>query len=303
MQNNTFIHFEGFFEDYNSKLIFVTLSIILNLINCVLCGGIVWFERHYANDRRILTNKIVSFVSINVFALLPIAAATDFANYLIGPLNAGYCFFFYVYRSYIKTMFLFYLNCIVVVRYVFIFWLKNPTSIDDEFWSSFIGILGTILSLIASLIAMLVPQKHSPFYYACADIDPRPDRKHGKLLYPQTEILITLVIHVVFIGRIKYYKSKISSPAPQSSMEETSLASLALNLVQVIWATVHISLQVVINRFTLEEANQFPNYLFMYAYHLLLPPISIFVISFVYYIKHQHLRAKVFKKIKELLKC
>ena len=86
MQNNTFIHFEGFFEDYNSKLIFVTLSIILNLINCVLCGGIVWFERHYTNDRRILTNKIVSFVSINVFALLPIAAATDFANYLIGPL-------------------------------------------------------------------------------------------------------------------------------------------------------------------------------------------------------------------------
>ena len=64
MQNNTFIHFEGFFEDYNSKLIFVTLSIILNLINCVLCGGIVWFERHYANDRRILTNKIVSLSAL-----------------------------------------------------------------------------------------------------------------------------------------------------------------------------------------------------------------------------------------------
>ena len=164
MPNNTFIHFKGFFEDHNSKLIFVSLSTIVNLINCALCGGIVWFERYYPNDWRILTNKIVSFVSILVLAYLPVVVPTDIANYLIGPLNADYCFFFQFYRAYLRDVFFFYLNCIVVARYVFIFWLKNPTFIDDEFWSVFICIEGMVLTLIPSLVAMMVPQKHSFFY-------------------------------------------------------------------------------------------------------------------------------------------
>ena len=303
MPNNTFIHFKGFFEDHNSKLIFVSLSTIVNLIDCALCGGIVWFERYYANDRRILTNKIVSFVSILVLAYLPVVVPTDIANYLIGPLNADYCFFFQFYRAYLRDVFFFYLNCIVVARYVFIFWLKNPTFIDDEFWSVFICIEGMVLTLIPSLVAMMVPQKHSFFYYACSDTDPLPDYKYGKLLYSQIEILVTLVIHVVLIARIKFYRLKVSTPVHRRSMDDTSLASLALNLVQIIWGIAHLSLQVVVSKFTLEEANQFPNYLFMYAYHLLLPPLSVFVVSIVYYIKHQHLRAKVFEKFKELLRC
>ena len=77
------------------------------------------------------------------------------------------------------------LNSIVVACYFFIFWLKNPASLDDDFWGTIIGIYAAVFSLIANTTLMLVPQRYSIFYYACADLDPRPDNKHGMLFYPK----------------------------------------------------------------------------------------------------------------------
>ena len=307
MANNTYQHFSGFFEDQISKTIFITISGAINLIGLVLCGGIVWFERNCTNEKRILTNKIVSLICLYALAIGPLMFVTDFASYFFGPLNAHYCFFFHLFRGFIRSQLLFFLNSIVVARYVFIFWLKNPASLDDDFWGTIVGIYGAVLSLVANVALMLLPQKQSIFYYACADLDPRPDYKHGKLFYPQIEILATIVIHVILISRIKYYKltndnqSHGESSVIKSYLNKSSLASLALNCVLIAWAAFYLSFQLVINTIDLDKANLYPSYIFMHAYQLLLPTMSIFVTSGVFYVKHQHLRIKVFNKLKEML--
>ena len=192
------------------------------------------------------------------------------------------------------------------MSYVFIFLLKNPASLDDNFWGTIVGIYAAVFSLVAIIALMLVPQRHPIFYYACADLDPRPDYKHGKLFYTQLEIIATIFIHIILISRIQFYKwsrSNGESSAMTSYLNESSLASLALNSVLITWSTFSISVQVVINKIDLDDTKKYLNYLFMCAYQLLLPPLTIFVISFGFYLKHKHLRIQVLNKILELFKA
>ena len=88
-----------------------------------------------------------------------------------------------------------------------------------------------------------------------------------------------------------------------SYLNESSLGSLALNSVLITWSTFSISVQVVINKIDLDDTKKYLNYLFMCAYQLLLPPLTIFVISFGFYLKHKHLRIQVLNKILELFKA
>jgi len=55
-------YFCGFFEDATAKIVFFTLSHLLNVINCLLFYGIIWYERFGTGHRRTLLNKIVSLI-------------------------------------------------------------------------------------------------------------------------------------------------------------------------------------------------------------------------------------------------
>ena len=58
----------------------------------------------------------------------------------------------------------------------------------DHFWNLFIGCLVIVLSSVLSLAAFLMPQKHSIFYYACADINPAVHQNLKKLKFSQLEV-------------------------------------------------------------------------------------------------------------------
>ena len=183
MANSSYVHFGGYFQDTGFKVLFVSASTVLNFIDLVLAFGIIWFERYGINQKRTLTNKLVSLICWNFSMFISLVIVTDIMNYFFGPLNHHFCFVFNLARNFTKSQVMFLLNSIMIARYLFIFWLKNPTSLDDIFWSNFLGVLGTILNLTFNLAAMMVPQKHSIFYYACADSDPRPHYLLRKLIY------------------------------------------------------------------------------------------------------------------------
>jgi len=57
----------------------------------------------------------------------------------------------------LKTQAILFYDGIVVVRYIFIFWLKNPMAVNDDFWSRFLNawILG--LSAIVNFVYGFLP--------------------------------------------------------------------------------------------------------------------------------------------------
>jgi hypothetical protein len=53
-----------------------------------------------------------------------------------------------------------FLDCIMVTRYTFIFWLKNPAAFQDEFWSLFINLWVVGFSWIAQLVFEVIIDAH-----------------------------------------------------------------------------------------------------------------------------------------------
>ena len=192
-----------------------------------------------------------------------------------------------------------------------VFWLKNPGSVNDDFWSIFIGLWTVISSLVWNAVSGLLPLKQSLFYYACADIDPVGDQKLRKNYFIMLEVLFVASIHALTITRIKIFKKKsasvipsstnaFTSQAPVSTIVKESLSDTAVNTGFIIFATIYVLLQSKVGSFTMAGANRYPNYLYMYAYHFFGPASINFVVSLGYYIRHPKLTKK---SIFELKKC
>ena len=170
--SSNYRHFEGYYEDTNSKIFFISFSLFLHLTNLLLYYGIIWFERFGTDAKRSLLNKLVSNISWNGFVSIPLIELVDFAIYFFGPIGESLCFLFTVFRNMMKTNVLLFLDAIVLSRYIIIFWLKNPASVQDDFWSIFVAAEVVVFSFVLNISAGMLPQKHSIFYYTCADMDP-----------------------------------------------------------------------------------------------------------------------------------
>ncbi len=60
------------------------------------------------------------------------------ASYFIGPYSYTFCHLDNVMKNALSTKIPIMLTFIVVIRYIFIFHAKNPTGLQDEFWTLFL---------------------------------------------------------------------------------------------------------------------------------------------------------------------
>ena len=80
-------------------------------------------------------------------------------RYLYGPLPANLCLLSFTMKLAITTQGLLYLNAIILSKYLFIFWLKNPTAFHDDFWSFFYDVWATLLAWTAHGVIAFLPGK------------------------------------------------------------------------------------------------------------------------------------------------
>ncbi len=160
----------------------------------------------------------------------------------------------------------------------------------------------------------MLPQKHSIFYYACADLDPAIHSHLQKSRLNQAEVLLSLLIHVVILVRVKVYKKKVevkkTPTGPRtlqvrnflvSKLEKESLSDFVTNFCLVFWACIYSLLQIKVNSYSLSEVNTFPNYLYMYAYQLCGASITGFAVASVYYVRHKPMKRKLLEELKASL--
>jgi len=172
MVNCNYKHFSGFFGALYSKIAFMFFCNVLNIINILMFYGIIWFEHFGSDKKRTLMNKIVSLLCCNAAFSMSVNFFVDFSTYLLGPLNHHLCFIFQLFRNVIALNTLLLLNTLIITKYVFIFWLKNPASVEDDFWALFMGLNIVLISVVFKFSVLFLPQKYSLYYYACADLDP-----------------------------------------------------------------------------------------------------------------------------------
>ena len=72
--------------------------------------------------------------------LYPFQQMLIIIRYLIGPFPEWLCQFEYLVKNIPVQYIILMINFVVIVRYIFTFHSKNPTAIQDDFWSAFLSI-------------------------------------------------------------------------------------------------------------------------------------------------------------------
>lgn len=60
-----------------------------------------------------------------------------------------------------------FMDCIVITKYVFVHFMKNPVALDDELFKFFIGLASIMLCFISQVVFVLLPGRNPLRFSVC----------------------------------------------------------------------------------------------------------------------------------------
>ena len=149
------------------KNVFITCSVIFSLIILLVMLVIIWYERNGSDDKRSLPKRLYLYAwctaSFWLFTVLPL----DIIRYTFGPFSAKACQSIYFIKTGITAQGIAILDFIMISRYIFIFFLKNPARVYDDFWSTFIIAWISMFVCISQFAVHSSPTRHFVDFYIC----------------------------------------------------------------------------------------------------------------------------------------
>jgi len=126
--------FKGVYEHRPVKTLILFLCLGLTIINILLLYSIIWYE-HFGSDlKRTLINKFaVSICWCGIMSEIVLQGVT-MIRHTTGPFPSSICIIRTILLySYTMNLLLF-VDLNLLTRYFFIFFLKNPAALKDDFW-------------------------------------------------------------------------------------------------------------------------------------------------------------------------
>ena len=201
-----------------------------------------------------------------------------------------------------------FLNMIMIIRYIFIFCLRNPAGFRDDYWSVFLKLWVMLFSWISVITAEVSIQGDSYHVQICSGFV----ANHLKSQRTTLNVIVgvcTLLIHVVISVKIHLYKRKRdrreqphSKNAWLKILEERSLSDLTTNLIVAIGiGQAAFSPIIVANIEDVTYFNVYPFYLLEYYYRMIRPPLTFTLMIVIYYIRHKSFRESVYRQFQKII--
>jgi len=301
-------HYCVAFENNAYKTISIIFATVSMPVCTVLLYGIIWYERFGSDNKRTLANKLFSILCWSSICAL-LVSSLDIVRYVVGPLPGYVCFLAVIARNVIRTQILLLYDAVLVTRYVFIFWIKNPGGVDDDFWCLFLSIMVIGLSTIMNFVIYTLPVKRPMFYFVCADTDPHLDLAKSNKPVAIEEILSVLLL--IFIKlRISLHKRK-TQPTESTNVfhrsfvlaiiEKQNIADFTSNFIGLSSLVGFALLALKFNSMTINEINQFPHFLLLYLFQLVYPFLMGLTLLFVLYKRCKIMRETLQREFKDFL--
>ena len=102
-----------------------------------------------------------------------IALPLDVARYVHGPLPETLCSFHVMLKNIMNFQTTSFCDAVTTARFLFIFYLKNPSEFQDEFWHIFVNIWIVLFGTLLQFVYVYLPGMQPISYYICAGLDPR----------------------------------------------------------------------------------------------------------------------------------
>ena len=224
IDNNKEDFFTGLFENRPSKTFAVIFSCLGGSIVLSLLYSIIWYERFGSDNKRTLLNKLVSSLCWTCFEWFFSIQIVDMFRYVVGPLPQFLCIVELYLKNAIFTQQMLLIIGIIITRYLFIFWLKNPVAFQDDFWNLFLNIWIIGYSLITQGISFLMPGRYTLYFYICTGKNPLPFEKIPLKsgLHLQILSLVMFLSHIFVSLKTYNYKQKIE-PIPNKQIRPLNL--------------------------------------------------------------------------------
>jgi hypothetical protein len=307
--SNSEEHFCGVFENNPFKITSIIFAVLAMPVCVSLLYGIIWYEKFGTDQMGTLGNKLLSSLCwSSIFGIL--VCYLDIIRYVIGPLPHSACFFITVARNAFKTQIVLFYDAILVTRYVFIFWIKNPGGVDDDFWCRFLSIWITGFSTLLNFVFFTLPARQPMFYFVCADIDLTTDlAKNNK---PSAIIeIISIIMLIIIKVRIYIHKTNHLPIEPVNIfhksyvlpiIENQNIVDFTSNLIGLLCLIGFSLLNIKINSMTLFEINQFPHYLYLFLFQMICPGAICLIAVLINYYRFRNLRETLKRELKEYFK-
>jgi hypothetical protein len=297
-------YFAGVFEKRLFTKISLSVSLIITAILVVLLLGIILFDQIRSDLKRIIITRLFCSGCWFSIGYLFLVQLVDIFRYIYGPLPEFVCFYHHVIKNAMSQQLLIILNLVVIFRYVFIFWLKNPAAFQDEFWHLFLVIWMSGFSLVSQWVFAYFPGTQSLNYYVCLGIYPTessemfsPKQNHLMRLFQFFTITLLFFMYI----RIEKFRVKGSSHNNLINLDNNFFASVFMYCFYAVFVLVFVLLILKINSMDPKTANFYPNYLYFNFYHLLAPVALSLLAAVLYCIKHQEMFHILKTELKELL--
>jgi len=203
--------FQELFENRPSKILSVIFSAVVAFLLIILVYGIAWHEHFGSDKKRTMINKLASSLCWTWFEWVILIQFPDMVRYIFGPFPHQLCYFQLALKNAIFTQALLYFDGIIITRYIFIFWLKNPTVFQDDFWNLLINIWIFGFVHIIQIIYYLMPGRNYLYFYICSGKNPVPEQQKAFKadFIGQLVTGFSVVIHIFIFIKISLYKKKV----------------------------------------------------------------------------------------------
>ena len=322
----------------NSSWNIVTMAtlIIGALVGLVSTLGIIWYERNGDHRYRTVINQMFSTLSWIVFWYIVLVYIPDGARFLIGPLHYSICEWIYLLKNFFIGCFLLSLDCIILLRYIFIFKWNKFAVINDDLMARFFNISIVVLSLWMVVVQRLASRRMPLLYFMCAGKSPLEDVSSKDNFLPNTEkinfieilVYASFALHLIILTKIYLYERRMEKAAekiqlgtldisdqnnvqrkriawsapktPRAPNMTKSMIDFTTQMSCLLFLVMVASVNITVKENT--EPNQVNQYKYRwFAYfHQIGITVGILLISLIYYVKNRIIFNTILKGIKSL---
>ena len=287
----------------------MVVSILLTAFITPFLFLIVRYEREKQN--RTLINQLVASLLHVITTPNIILQVMFIIRYSVGAFPHFFCYLDLLARPGFVTFQLLILDAICIIRYIFVFHLKNPTATQADFWSLYILLCLFGFSVISHGVFIFLPGNNPNYFYIClGEIPPNHSYTETKFNWVLSIVLfLTVVAHILVAVRYQIYryqeKKQITvsfltfQTVTQSNINKASMASFSTNVLGVFCILFTSVVPQRINNIDLQMFNTYPHYIWIYFFYFYIPPVFQIGAVLILLTKSQTLRNYLKFKINE----
>ena len=326
--------FANMYSGYHFNQFMFIMIMIGTAIGLLMMSGIIWYERFGNHRCRTAINQLFSTLAEIVIGYIVLVYLPEGIRYLEGPLSESFCGFQNFMKKFLPSCFLLTLDCIILMRYVFIFKLSNFAVVKDDLIARFLNLSIVVLSVWITVVKRISSGLMPLSYHMCAGTNPSTQKETmghdlniGKFNTTQILMCISILLHAFILTKIFLYERKmekkihrINLGTIQGSVSGSSqqrriawstenkferLPNLSKSMIDfttqmlcLIFLAIFQFLNYEMNAIKPNELNEKRNWWYAYSQQAGLT-VAIGLISMVYYCRNKYIARMIWRRILE----